>query len=78
MRKLLSRFKHEEFESDLALQIRDEKERRAENAKNLELQEIPTRTVHAADTIHQQPLFTCFLTPQIFVTIFCFFRYYHL
>ena len=45
MPKLLSRSKHEEFESDLALQIRDEKERRAENAENLELQEIPTRTV---------------------------------
>ena len=52
MSKLLSRSKHEEFELDLALQIRDEKERRAENAENLELQKIPTRIVHAADTIH--------------------------
>ena len=45
MPKLLSRSKHEEFESDFALQIRDEKERRVENTENLELQEIPTRTV---------------------------------
>ena len=52
MPKLLSRSKHEEFESNSALQIRDEKERRAKNAENLELQEIPTHTVHAHDTIH--------------------------
>ena len=52
MPKLLSQSKHEEFESDLALQIRDEKERRIDNAKNLELQEIHTHTIHAADTIH--------------------------
>ena len=44
MPKLLSRSKHKEFESNSALQIRDQKERRAENAKNLELQE----TWHAA------------------------------
>ena len=40
MSKLLSRYKHEEFESNSALQIKDQKERRAENAKELELQEI--------------------------------------
>ena len=38
--KLLSQSKHEEFESNSALQIRDQKERRTENAKKLELQEI--------------------------------------
>ena len=38
--------------SNLALQIREEKERRAENAENLELQAIPTRTVHAHGTVH--------------------------
>ena len=59
MPKLLIRSKHEEFESDLALQIRDEKERRAENAENLELQEIPTRTVHAPDTIHHAHCSSC-------------------
>ena len=40
MPKLLSQSKHEEFESNSALQIRDQKERRAENAKKLELHEI--------------------------------------
>ena len=40
MPKLLSRSKHEEFESNSALQIRDQKERVAKNAKKLELQEI--------------------------------------
>ena len=40
MPKLLSRSKHEEFESNSTLQIRDQKERRAENARKVELQEI--------------------------------------
>ena len=40
MPKLLSQSTHEEFESNSALQIRDQKERRVENAKKLELQEI--------------------------------------
>ena len=38
--KLLSQSKQEEFDSNSALQIRDQKERRAENANKLELQEI--------------------------------------
>ena len=36
MPKLLSRSKHKEFESNSALQIRDQKERRAENTKKME------------------------------------------
>ena len=40
MPKLLSQSKHKELEPNPALQIRDQKERRAENAKKLELQEI--------------------------------------
>ena len=40
MPKLLSQSKHEEFEPNSALQIIDHKERRAEKAKKLELQEI--------------------------------------
>ena len=39
MPKLLSQSKHEEFKSNSALHIRDQKERRVENAKKLELQE---------------------------------------
>ena len=40
MPKLLSQSKYEEFEPNSALQIRDQKKRRVENAKKLELQEI--------------------------------------
>ena len=40
MPKLLSQSKHEKFESNSALQIRDQKEKKVENAKKLELQEI--------------------------------------
>ena len=40
MPKLLSQSKHEEFEPNSALQIKDQKERREKNAKKLELQEI--------------------------------------
>ena len=40
MPKLLSRSKHEEFESSSALQIRDQNERRAENARKMEHCEI--------------------------------------
>ena len=40
MPKYLSQSKHKEFEPNSALQIRDQKERREENAKKLELQEI--------------------------------------
>ena len=36
MPKLLSRSKHEEFESNSTLQIRDQKERREENTRKLE------------------------------------------
>ena len=52
MPKLLSRSKHEEFESNSALHIKDEKERIAKNAENLELHEIPACTVHLAATVH--------------------------
>ena len=40
MPKLLSQSKHEEFESNSALQIRNQKERRAENERKMELQEF--------------------------------------
>ena len=38
MPKLLSRSKHEKFESNSTLQIRDQQERRAKNARKLKLQ----------------------------------------
>ena len=40
MPKLLSRSKHEELESNSTLKIRNQKERRAENARNGALQEL--------------------------------------
>ena len=72
MPKLLSRSKHEEFESNSALQIRDKKERRAENAENLEPQEIPMRTVHAHGTVHHFATVHLFFTLSDFCYIFLF------
>ena len=74
MPKLLSQSKHEEFESNSTLQIRDQKERIAENAKKLELQEkfaaceiFAGCTVHPGKfpsccTVHPTALFTIFTT----------------
>ena len=70
MPKLLSQSKHEEFDSNSALQIRDQKERRAKNAKKLELQEIwqvakfsqvtlfIMRNLLHVHTVHHAALFT--------------------
>ena len=58
MPKLLSQSKHEEFEPNSALQIRDQKERRAENAKKLELQEIWQGGKFSQPTISQAALFS--------------------
>ena len=61
MPTLLSRSKQEEFESNSALQIRDQKERRAENTKKMEVAKFaslralfmpPASTVHHAATVH--------------------------
>ena len=61
MPKLLSRSKHEEFESNSALQIIDQKERRAENKEKMEPMKfcsceqcscLQPATVHPAATIH--------------------------
>ena len=68
MPKLLSQSKHEEFESNLALQIRDQKEKRVENAKKLELQEkfsqvalFIMRNFHHAALFMSPTLFTILL-----------------
>ena len=63
MPKLLSQSKHEEFESNSVLKIRDQKERRAENAKELELQEKfcslqKFRRLHCSCKIFPAELFT--------------------
>ena len=72
MPKLLSRSKHEEFDSNSALHIRDEKEKRAENAENLELQEIPVRTVHLPATVHPIAIVHLLLTLSCFCYNFLF------
>ena len=59
MPKLLSQFKNEEFEPNSAFQIRDQKERRVENAKKLELQEISQGAkISQGDKISQAALFS--------------------
>ena len=79
MSKLLSRSKHEEFELNSALQIRYQKERRAENVRKVELQAILhieklfLRALFTCMTLFiKQPLFTCFLTLWLFVAFFWF------
>ena len=61
MLNLLSRSKHEEFKSNSALQIRDQKERRAENTQKMELAKFASygycsclkpATVHPAAIVH--------------------------
>ena len=54
MPKLLSRSKHEEFESNSALQIRDQKERREENISKLEHLRnlVPAGHCSSCSTIH--------------------------
>ena len=61
MPKLLSRSKHEEFESNSPLQIKDQKERRVENTKKMELAKFAScehcsclklDTVHHTTTVH--------------------------
>ena len=82
MPKLLSRSKHEDFESNSALQIRDQKERRSENARKLELQEILhvkklfLRALFTCLTLFiKQPLFICFLTLSCFCYFFFSFKF---
>ena len=76
--KLLSRSKHEEFESNSTLQTRDQKERRAENERKLELlrnyilHELFTAlsTVHVS-CIHCSPILmlSCFCSNYYFLPI---------
>ena len=76
MPKLLSRSKHEEFESNSALQIRYKKERRVENSRKVELQEflhveklLMPATIHYA-TVHILALFSCYFTLLLFLLQF--------
>ena len=69
MPKLLSQSKYEEFESNSALQIRDQEERRAENARNLAGLRIcilralfmsPVSNIHPSSTVHLLLTLLCF------------------
>ena len=83
MPKLLSRSKHEEFESNSALQIRDQKERREENTRKLEhlrnwfLQHcsyLPALFLPAA--LFLPVARSCFLRYALFAFVFSFFPFY--
>ena len=76
MPKLLSQSKHEEFESNSALQIRYQKERSAENARKVELHEflhveklLLPATIHLA-TVHISALFSCYFKLLLFLLQF--------
>ena len=74
--KVLSQSKHEEFESNSALQIRDQKERKAENGKKLEVQEILQARkfpscAHCSSCSHCSFILHYFLpAPFTFLTLF--------
>ena len=76
MPKLLSRFKHEEFDSNSALQIKDQKERRAKCEEKWStagvLLPLPLCILRA---LFLQPLFSCISHIVIFATISGFFRF---
>ena len=53
MPKLLSRSKHEEFESNSALEIKDQKERRAKSEEKHHCRKASSAsTVHSSSTVH--------------------------
>ena len=77
MPNLLSRSKHEEFKSNLALQIKDQKERRAKSEKkNGALQNlVPAALIPAPASCEHyscSPLFSCISRIVVFATIFGF------
>ena len=76
MPKLLSRFRHEEFDSNSALQIKDQKERRAKCEEKWStlgvLLPLPLCILRA---LFLQPLFSCISRIVVFATIFGFFRF---
>ena len=77
MPNLLSRSKHEEFKSNSALQIKDQKERRAKSEeKNGALQNlVPAAlfpTPASCEHCSCSPLFSCISRIVVFATIFGF------
>ena len=77
MPKLLSRSKYKEFESNSALLIRNQKERRAENARKIELQEIWQAAKFSQPAKFAFCIFGfCSVHPRL--TSFCDFSYFSL
>ena len=81
MPKLLSRSKHEEFKSNSALQIKDQKERRAKSEeKNGALRNLVPAALFPAPASYEHcscsPLFSCISCIVVFATIFGFSPFY--
>ena len=77
MLKLLSRSKHEEFKSNSALQIKDQKEKREENTKKMEhyMNAFPASTVHPASTVPPAACSLAFHASVFLLHFFCFFLF---
>ena len=78
MPKLLSRSKHEEFESNSSLQIRSEKERRAKSEEKWSIVKFGScNTVHSSSTVHPTAIVLLhFMLFFVFVTVFGFLSFY--
>ena len=81
MPNLLSRSKHEEFKSNSALQIKDQKERRAKSEeKNGALQNLVLAALFPAPASYEHcscsPLFSSISRIVVFATIFGFSPFY--
>ena len=76
MPKLLSRSKHEEFKSNSALQIKDQKERREKcEEKHHCRKAFPASTVPSSSTVPPAAR-SCFLHYTLFAFAFGFFSFY--
>ena len=73
MPKLLSRSKHEKFESNSILQIRDQKEKKSRKCKEIKAAIWQVAKLQPADTVHHvhcssNSLFSCISRPSFFVS----------
>ena len=71
MPKLLSRSKHEEFESNSSLQIRYQKERRAKSEEKWSIAKFGScSTVHSSSTVHPEAPILLHFTLLLFLLQF--------
>ena len=76
MPKLLSRSKHEEFKSNSALQIKDQKERRAKSEEKWSIEKFGScSTIPSSSTVLLAAR-SCFLRYALFALVFGFFPFY--